>query len=62
MEVDNTKKKFILTDCEETAQLLLNAKYQLAWHTGNTWLFVNDPHKMVFTDLKSAVYTNKYFT
>ena len=51
-------KRFIITDCEETAAILLNNKYDLISKNGKQWVFLNQPQKMVFGTLKKLTYTN----
>lgn len=51
-------KRFIITNCEETATLLLNSKYNLIGKNGNQWIFLNEPQKMVFGTLRNLTYTN----
>ena len=56
------EKKFILTNSKETADILIKAGVQCIQQQENSWLFLNERHKLLFYKLEKVVYTDKLFT
>ena len=52
---------FIITDSFETANALMDKGLQIIQTMGNSYLFLNDPQKMVFSEDEKLqfAYTNK---
>lgn len=52
---------FVMTKDEETANALLKAGFQIIQAVGDSWVFMNDNKKMMFTKDKNLklTYTNK---
>ena len=55
------KKKFIVTTSKETADILSCSGCQLINYSDGKWTYINEPKKVDFTLLDSAVLTNKLF-
>ena len=54
-------KKFIITDNPETASLLIHAGFHQVGESTRIWTFVNEPSKLLFSNLDDIVYTDKMF-
>lgn len=59
--MNNNNSKFIVTISEETAALLIKAKFNLIKMDNKSWTFLNEPGKLVFEKLDNVIYTNKLF-
>lgn len=53
----NNESKFIITNNDESADLLLKTGFKLVNQSGTQWTFLNDD-KMLFNNLSDLVYTN----
>lgn len=53
----NNESKFIITNNDESADLLLKTGFKLVNQSGTQWTFLNDG-KMLFNNLSDLVYTN----
>ena len=56
-----SQMNFILTESEDTARELQRLGFQIVQTVGDSWLFLNDNKKIMFTDGKDLkfTYTNK---
>lgn len=59
--MDKDKKKFIVTTSKQTADMLACFGCQFINYSDGNWTYLNEPKKVDFSLLDSAVLTNKLF-
>lgn len=55
--MENNNAKFIITNNDQSADLLLKTGFKLINQSGTQWTFLNEG-KMLFNNLSDLVYTN----